>query len=137
MIIYFYKTPESSYVKIPIRSSATINIKNCDKYSFLWSILAQLNPCKDSHPSRVSNYRQNFDRINIDGFDITNGLKCNDVHKLKELNQISIKFVQVDIDCCIKISTFSLERYMLFQVNIILYLYVDGVWVPLHLKMFY
>ena len=53
MTIYFYKTGEMngrSYVKIPLRSSAVLNIENDDKYCFLWSILAKLHPCNNSHP---------------------------------------------------------------------------------------
>ena len=46
----------SSYVKVPLRSSIIVNIKNDDKYCFLWSILAKLDPCEDSHPNRVSIY---------------------------------------------------------------------------------
>ena len=45
MTIYFYKTQElngSSYVKIPIRSNAILNIQNDDKYCFIWSILAHI-----------------------------------------------------------------------------------------------
>ena len=48
MTIYFYKTQElngSSYVKIPIRSNAILNIQNDDKYCFIWSILAHMFPC--------------------------------------------------------------------------------------------
>ena len=39
----FYKTGEingTSYVKIPLRSSAILNTRNNDKYYFIWSILA-------------------------------------------------------------------------------------------------
>ena len=70
MIIYFYKTTEmngSNYVKIPLRSSAILNIENNDKYCFLWSILAYLHPCDNNHPNRVSNYRQCFNELNIQG----------------------------------------------------------------------
>ena len=58
MTISFYNTGNmdgSSYVKIPLRSSALLNIKNDDKYCFLWSILAKLHPCENRHPDRVSN----------------------------------------------------------------------------------
>ena len=43
LTVYFYKTNElngSTYVKIPLRSNAILNIENNDKYCFLWSILA-------------------------------------------------------------------------------------------------
>ena len=52
----FYKTGEingSSYVKIPLRSNAILNIKNNDKYGFLWSTLASLHPSDNSHPTRI------------------------------------------------------------------------------------
>ena len=72
MKISFYKTGElngSSYVKIPLRSSAILNIQNIDKYCFFWSILASLDPRENDHPNRVSNYNQYFNELNIDGFD--------------------------------------------------------------------
>ena len=59
MNLSFYKTGDlngSPYVKIPIRSSAILNIQNNDKYCFLWSILASLHPCENSHPTRAKNY---------------------------------------------------------------------------------
>ena len=55
MKISFYKTTElngSSYVKIPLRSNAILNIQNNDKYCFIWSILASLHPCENTDPSR-------------------------------------------------------------------------------------
>ena len=54
MTIYFYKTTEmngSNYVKIPLRSSAILNIENNDKHCFLWSILAYIHPCNNNHPN--------------------------------------------------------------------------------------
>ena len=72
MEIKVFKTGElngSSNVKIPLRSSALINIKNDDKNCFIWSILAKLHPCENDHPNRVSNYREYFNELNIEGFD--------------------------------------------------------------------
>ena len=83
MTVYFYNTGQmnsSNYVKIPLRSNAILNIENNDKYCFLWSFLAYLHPCNYNHPNRVSNYKQYFDELNIQGFDFTNGFKCSDVH---------------------------------------------------------
>ena len=83
MTVYFYKTGEMngrSNVKIPLRSSAILNIENNDKHCFLWSILAHLHPCKNNHPNRVSSYRHYFNELNIDGFDFSNGFKCSDMH---------------------------------------------------------
>ena len=107
--IYFYKTGElngSNYVKIPLRSNAILNIENNDKYCFIWSILAcfiwsilacfiwsilaSLHPCNNNHPNRVSNYKQYFKELNINGFDFANGFKCSNVHKFNELNNLSV-----------------------------------------------
>ena len=70
MTIYFYKTQElngSSYVKLPLRSNAILNIQNDDKYCFIWSILAHMFPVSDN-PQRVSNYKKYFNQLNIQGF---------------------------------------------------------------------
>ena len=93
MKIRFYETSElngSSNVKIPLRSSASINVKNTDKYCFLWSILAELYTCDSDHPKRVSNHKQYFNELNIHGFDFSNGFKCSDVHKFEKLIDFSI-----------------------------------------------
>ena len=63
------------FVKVPLRSNAILSIKNNDKYSFLWSILAHLHPRKNNHPNRFSTYRQNLNELKDDGFDFTNGFK--------------------------------------------------------------
>ena len=92
MIVYFYEAGEvdgKSYVKIPLRSNPILNIENVDKYPFLWSILAYLHPCNNNHPNRVSNYKQYFNELNIDGFDFTNGFRCSDVHKIERLYNLS------------------------------------------------
>ena len=49
MKIYFYKTTELNsfgYVKTRLRSSAFLNNKNDDKFCFVWSILAKMQPSK-------------------------------------------------------------------------------------------
>ena len=99
MTIYFYETTEmngSNYIKIPLRSNAILNVENNDKHCFLWSILAYLHPCNNNHPNRVSNYRQFFDELNINGFDFTNGFKCSDVHKFNELNNLSVNIFELN-----------------------------------------
>ena len=71
MKIGFYKTGGligSSYIKLPLRSNALINFQIDDKFCFIWLILASLHPCDHDHPNRVSNYKQNFDELNIDCF---------------------------------------------------------------------
>ena len=99
MTIYFYKTTEmngSNYIKIPLRSNAILNVENNDKYCFLWSILAWLHPCNNNHPNRVSNYKQNFDELNIQYFDFTNGFRCSDVHKFNESNNLSVNIFELN-----------------------------------------
>ena len=89
----FYKTVElngTSYVKIPLRSNDILNVQNNDKYCFIWSILASLHPCENTHPSRVNNYLQYFNELNFQSFDFTNGFKCSDVHRFNELNNLSV-----------------------------------------------
>ena len=99
MKISFYKTTEldgTSYVKIPLRSNAILNIQNNDKYCFIWSILASLHPCENTHPSRVNNYLQYFDELNFQNFDFTNDFKCSDVHKFNELNNLSVNIFELN-----------------------------------------
>ena len=99
MIIYLYKTGGingRSYVKIPLRSNAILNIENNDKYRFLWSILASLHPSNNNHPNRVSSFRQYFNELNLEGFDFTNGFKCSDVHKFEKLNNLSINIFELN-----------------------------------------
>ena len=98
MTIYFYKTIEMNglnYVKIPLRTNAILNIENNDKYCFLWSILAWLHPCNNNHPNRVSNYRQYFNELNIQGFDFSRGFRCCDVHKFNEVNNLSVNIFEL------------------------------------------
>ena len=99
MKISFYKTTElngSSYLKIPLRTNALINIKNNDKYCFIWSILASLHPCENDHSNRVSNYYQYFNELNFQCFDFTNGFKCSDVHKFIVLNNLSVNLYELN-----------------------------------------
>ena len=93
MKISFYKTVElndTSYVKIPLRSSAILNIQNNDKYCFIWSILAILYPCENTHPSSVNNYLQYFNELDSQSFDFINGFKCSDDHRFNELKYLSV-----------------------------------------------
>ena len=97
MTIYFYKTQElngTSYIEIPIRSNAILNIQNNDKYCFIWSILAHMFPCY-RNGQRVSNYKYYFDELNIQGFDFTNGFKCSDVKRFEKLNNLSINIFEL------------------------------------------
>ena len=85
----------SNYVKFPLRTNAILNYENNDKYCFLWSILAWLHPCTNNHPNRVSNYKQYFNQLNIQGFDFSKGFRCSDVHKFNELNTLSVNIFEL------------------------------------------
>ena len=101
MTISFYNTGNmdgSSYVKLPLRSSAILNIKNDDKYCFLWIILAKLHPCENSHPDRVTNYKPYVNELNIEGFDFTNGFRCSDMYRFEKLNNLSINIYELGFD---------------------------------------
>ena len=87
----------SSYVKIPLRSSGRLNIKNDDKYCFLWSILASLYPC-ENNSNIVSSYRKYFNKLNIERFDFTNGFRCSDMYRFEKLNNLSINIYELGFD---------------------------------------
>ena len=56
----------SSYIPLPnylATKKAVINIKNEDQKCFVWSVLAQLNPCH--HSDRVINYIKNEQDLNL------------------------------------------------------------------------
>ena len=100
MTISFYNTGNmdgSSYVKIPLRSSAILNIKNNDKYCFLRSILAFLHPC-ENNSNIVSSYRDYFNELNIEGFDFTNEFRCSDVYRFEKLNNLSKNIYDLAFD---------------------------------------
>ena len=86
----------SNYVKIPLRSNAILNVEKIDKYCFIRSVIAYLNPCNNNHPNRVSNYRQYFNELNIQDFDFTNGFKCSDVHIFNELITLSVNIFELN-----------------------------------------
>ena len=96
MKISFYKTVElngTSYVKIPLRSNAILNFQKNDKFCFIWSVLASVHPCENTHPSRVNNYSQYFNELNFQSFDFTNGFKC---HRFNELNKLSVNIYELN-----------------------------------------
>ena len=86
----------SSYVKSPLRSNAKLNIQNVDEKCFIWSIIAYHQPCNNSHPTRVINYSQNFNKLNLEEFDFTNGLKCSDIHRFEKINKLSMNMFELN-----------------------------------------
>ena len=109
MTKYFIKTTELngwSFVKISWKPSAVWNIQNDDSYCYIWSTLAHLHCLTDSkneQPKRKSKYRQNFDDLNIQGFDLTYWIIYSDDHKFHILNNLSkstfkLKFIKAAYD---------------------------------------
>ena len=72
-----------------------MNIESNDKFCFIWSILVHFYTSNNNHPNRVSNYKQYFNELNIEGFDFTNGFKCSDVHKFEKLNNLSTNIIEL------------------------------------------
>ena len=100
MTISYYNTGNmdgSSYVKIPLRSSAILIIKNDDKYCFIWSILAKPHPCQNNS-NIVSSYRNYFNELNIECFDFSNGFKCSYMYRFEKLNNLSINIYELNFD---------------------------------------
>ena len=85
----------SNYVKNPSRYSALLKNKNDDNYCSLRSILAILHPSINSHPNRLSNYRQYFNELNIDGFDFSNGFRFSDAQNFEKLNNLSVNIFEL------------------------------------------
>ena len=40
--------------------------------------------------------KTNFNELNVEGFDFTNGFKCSDVHKIEKLNNLSINIFELN-----------------------------------------
>ena len=100
MTISYYNTGNmdgSSYVKVPLRSSAILNIKNDDKYCFICSIFASLYPC-ENNSNIVSSYIKYFNKLNIEGCDFSNGFKRGDMYRFEKLNNLSINIYELNFE---------------------------------------
>ena len=98
MIVYFYKTGElngSNSFKIPLGSNSILNNEIKDEYCFSWSILADLHPCNNNQPKRYSNYKQDFNEVNIQDLDFSNVFKCK-VHRFNESKNLSINIFELN-----------------------------------------
>ena len=101
MKLYFYKTGDlngSNYVGIPLRNSAILNIGKKDENFFIWSMLAQLHPCENSYPTRVSIYKKNFNELSNQVCVFNNGFKCSDSHECEKLNNLSINIFELNFN---------------------------------------
>ena len=98
MGICFYISGElkgSSFVNVPLRSSAILNNKIDDMYCFIWSIVARLHPC-EVNSIRVSSYEQYFFEKNFNGFDFSNRYKSSDMHRFEKLDNLSINIFELN-----------------------------------------
>ncbi|KAB0790023.1 hypothetical protein PPYR_15685, partial [Photinus pyralis] len=80
----------STYVRLPpfiARKKAIINVKNNDKYCFLWSIVSALYPAQ-RNPDRPSSY-PHFDTV-LNSGPITFPIQLNDIKKFERLNNLAI-----------------------------------------------
>ena len=89
-------------------------------FVFFWSILANLHTC-NSHPNRVSYYRQNLDELIIDGFGHSNGFACIDAHGFENLYSLSFDKIELTIFQKKLLETYISEKgirysYWLFDI---------------------
>ena len=55
-------------------------------------------PSFKSNPQRVINYKRHFDKLNLQGFDFSNGFIASDVKKFDKLNNLSINIFELNFD---------------------------------------
>ena len=77
-------------LKLPWDQTLSWMLKMIINVVFFLSILACLHPCDINQNNRVSNYRQYFNELNIEGYDFSNGFKCSGVHWLNDLNKLPV-----------------------------------------------
>ena len=86
----------STFVKLPQdiqNKKALVNVKNTDKYCFLWSIMAALHPVDDnscatsSYPHYSSELK--YERINFQ-------MRLIDIPKFKKMNGLSINVYSIE-----------------------------------------
>ena len=90
-----------SYIPLPCKistSHSVLNIKNVDQKCFLWSVLAALHPVsRDSHPERVSHYRQYENELSMN--DINYPVSLGKLEKFEKQNNISIHVFGYEKGC--------------------------------------
>lgn len=88
--VHYLPLKGGSYIATPPRlehSKSLVNVKNRDQKCFLYSILAKLYPARHN-PSRVSNYIQYADKLNMKG--IQYPVKLSQIEKFENQNQVSV-----------------------------------------------
>lgn len=74
--------------KVIYDKKATVNIKNRDNYCFCWSVLRSLFRRNDRNPACLSDLRDKFDSLNIEGLEFP--LKVQDVKRFEQMNNIGV-----------------------------------------------
>ena len=82
-------------MKNPLRSSIILNTENNDQYCF--PCIHPIADPKIGHGTTVSNYRQSFSELNINGFYFLNGFKSSDMLKLESSNNFSINKFELNV----------------------------------------
>lgn len=81
----------NSYIKTPkrlISNGALINVQNSDDKCIVWSILAQLYPCKTTNVCRVRSYRKHESKLSVRNVRFPTPLV--DINKIEKQNNVSI-----------------------------------------------
>ena len=80
----------SPYIPLPTiieKKKAAINMKNEDKYCFMWANLGVLHPVS-IHPERVSHYQRYRGELNFEGIQFP--VSCEGIKKFKRQNPSTI-----------------------------------------------
>ncbi|KAK5639018.1 hypothetical protein RI129_011510 [Pyrocoelia pectoralis] len=80
----------STYIKVPhfiALKRAVVNVRNRDRYCFLWAVVSALFPVK-KHADRVNNYPHFDEVLNRDSIKFP--MKLSDIKKFERLNDLAI-----------------------------------------------
>ena len=103
----------SSYIELPFKTKAVINIQNEDKKCFLWSIISCLHPTEDiTHSYRLSTYQKYAALYTIDQYPVT--IKM--IPKIEKVNNLKInvfELIQLPNTKGDKIKDYTLEALYL------------------------
>ncbi|XP_050308625.1 uncharacterized protein LOC126745018 [Anthonomus grandis grandis] len=88
----------STYITVPKfiqNTKGVLNIKNNDKYCFLWCIVAALNPCNtNQNPCRTSSYPHFSEILKYDN--ISFPIRIKDISKFEKMNNIGVNVFSLE-----------------------------------------
>ena len=91
----YYKDEDieaSSYIKLPFKTNAVINVQNEDDKCFLWTIISCLHPTEDiTHSYRLTHYKPYEKDYKIDNYPVT--IKM--IPKIEKDNKIKINVFEL------------------------------------------